>query len=895
MEQGETEQPEPAVRGRGSIGRRIMTLVALAVLVSVLLASSLFFWIEAKTRIEYRRSALEATAYVFASAIADDVATNNAQDALRVLRSISRMPDITYAVVTDARGKQIASLGSAVLIDGAAFAPENGILAALATASFPAAVDIVKAGKPVGQLILVANISDLRSQLLLALLSTLLVAVLACAAGVAVANSLQRRITAPIVRLTETMRRVRDTSDYAAQVDHVSNDETGLLVDAFNGMIGEINLRDRALERHRQTLESTVAERTHELSLAKDAAVSANQAKSGFLATMSHEIRTPMNGLMVMAELLAAAGLEPRQQRYADVIVKSGESLLSIINDVLDLSKIEAGKLQLESIAVDPAGVADDVISLFWEQASAKGLDLAARVAPNVPRAILGDPVRLNQILSNLVNNALKFTARGQVLISLQYDGARLSISVADSGIGIAPEKLGSLFEAFAQADKSTTRKFGGSGLGLTICKRLAQAMGGTIAVHSEMAKGSRFTVAIPVTIPEEAAAPRPLAAGRGRAAIAVDGLATLSGLGTALQAAGFEVEALSGDGDGYDVIFVATSRLKSLTFATSARPKLICISGLGDTRAAAAVSAGLADGLMLLPLRQADIATVLERLASGETGGHDPRQLGTAQAQAKPSFAGRRVLVADDNAVNREVVIEVLRQLDVTAETVGNGIEAVEAWRRHRPDLIFMDCSMPEMDGYAATREIRAHEKLDISASRTPIVALTAQVAGLDSLTWREAGMDAFLTKPFTMKTIIACLNAQFEDMPLATPGSVANAADDGRPVLDQSVIDDLKQIGGSDALFRRVLDLFAARVPQAVDKVASLAATADLGAMADAAHALKSMCTNVGAVRATAACHDLEHAARTGQVFDAGEKIGIIAAEMRAVVAAIERLRAA
>ena len=215
-----------------------------------------------------------------------------------------------------------------------------------------------------------------------------------------------------------------------------------MLIDSFNAMIEEISGRDEALEKHRQTLESTVEQRTLELRHARDAAESANEAKSSFLATMSHEIRTPLNGLMVMAELLAGAGLDQRLQRYAEVIVKSGQSLLTIINDILDLSKIEAGKLELERIPVNPAGIADDVTSLFWEKASSKGLDLAARVAPGMPQMLLADPVRLNQILSNLVNNALKFTEHGQVLISLQYEAGHLTLTVTDSGIGIPQKKL---------------------------------------------------------------------------------------------------------------------------------------------------------------------------------------------------------------------------------------------------------------------------------------------------------------------------------------------------------------------------------------------------------------------------------------------------------------------
>lgn len=257
--------------------------------------------------------------------------------------------------------------------------------------------------------------------------------------------------------------------------------------------------------------------------------------------------------------------------------------------------------------------------------------------------------------------------------------------------------------------------------------------------------------------------------------------------------------------------------------------------------------------------------------------------------------FLNRRVLVADDNAINREVIIEVLRQLGITVDTAFNGREAVEAWRRQKPDLIFMDCSMPDLDGYAATREIRAHEALDIAGGHTPVIALTAHVAGTDTEIWRHAGMDAYMTKPFTLKAITGCLEANFAGRPFAQPEPEPEASITGESVLDSATITDLRNIGGSDALFRRVLDLFAGRVPSAIEKVEQMAGGDDLVALADAAHALKSMCANIGALRAVAACHDLEDAARTGGAFDAGEKLAVISREIRVAMAEVERLRSA
>lgn len=893
MMDGKIEAEERVRRG-SSIGRRISALVATAVLISVLLITAIFVFNDLTSDIASRKQGLEATGYVFASAMADHIGNGETQDVLKVLRSINRIPEITYAAVLDSNGKVVAALGGAIILDGQPLKTDLGLLDALSLGAFPVAVDIIKSGGRIGQVLLITDISALRVQLAETVITSMIVALFASLAGFAVAYRLQRRITAPMHALIRAMRGIREDRDFEMKIDHKADDETGLLIDSFNDMIHEIRDRDRALAEYNQTLESTVAERTQDLRHARDSAELANQAKSSFLATMSHEIRTPLNGLMVMAELLAAAGLEQRMQRYAEVIVKSGQSLLTIINDILDLSKIEAGKLQLERIPVDPLAVADDVASLFWERASSKGLDLAVRAGPGIPQSIPGDPVRLNQILSNLVNNALKFTEKGQVLVSVQHEDDHLLLSVADSGIGISREKLASLFEAFSQADQTITRKFGGTGLGLAICKRLAEAMGGTITVRSEQGKGSVFALRIPAPALVPAYPVLPVAESAASAGLAVDGNATLSSLGTALVGAGYRVDIIKDGQAIQDVVFVSSGKLDRLHFPAGHRPKVICLSGLGDSRGEAAIAAGKADDLLVLPLRQSDIRETLERLQQNTLRG---RQLLDRSASGKahaPIFKNRRVLVADDNAINREVIIEVLRQLGITVDTAFNGREAVDAWRRQKPDLIFMDCSMPELDGYAATREIRAHEALDIAGGHTPVIALTAHVAGSDADTWRHAGMDAYMTKPFTLKAITGCLEANFSGKPFAQPVAEAQDASEGEAVLDPATIADLKNIGGSEALFRRVLDLFAGRVPQAIEKVEQMSGGEDLAALADAAHALKSMCANIGALRAVSACHDLEHAARTDQDFEAGEKMAAITREIRRAMAEVERLRA-
>jgi len=465
-----------AVPFRRSINFRLSLVIATVIFAAVMAASAVSGWRDLKQSADARAELLEIAASGFSASVAGPLADDNLAGIYEALRGVRDLGSVVHVAVQNMEGETKAQLGG-----GAVVRSRTRDLRALSGLDLLNADNatvrktIVKGAENIGEMVILADISDLRRDLATSLGWTALVALLAILGGVAVAQVFIARLTRPLRELAAVMAEVGAKQDFSRRMPSAKRrDETGVLGEAFNGMIDNIHERDERIARHLETLEQTVEERTHDLRLAKEDAESANAAKSDFLATMSHEIRTPMNGMMVMAEMLAAADLSPRHRRFAEIITRSGASLLTIINDILDLSKIEAGKLDLETVPFSPEALVEDVASLFWEKARSKNLELAVRIAPEVPTLVVGDPTRINQVVTNLVNNALKFTEAGGVTIDLSCepaaDRAKLRIAVTDTGIGIPKDKIGTIFEAFGQADQSTTRRFGGTGLGLTVC-----------------------------------------------------------------------------------------------------------------------------------------------------------------------------------------------------------------------------------------------------------------------------------------------------------------------------------------------------------------------------------------------------------------------------------------
>ncbi|HLY80092.1 MAG TPA: ATP-binding protein, partial [Caulobacteraceae bacterium] len=756
---------------RRSIQGKLTLLVLASVGVAVTLVTGVLAWRDGDRETHAALDRFASIAKVTAAMSEEAAAAGDRQRAFAALRAIRDIPQITYARIERPDGVLIAETGAGVRLsrDVAANAGSStSIATVIGSHTAEVRAPIVYAGHTVGRVVMLGRLDDGMARLFSSLLLSLGAGLAAALVGLAVASRLQRRIAGPVVALTAAMQGVRESHDYdqPAQVD--ADDEVGDLVAGFNDMLAEIRSRDEALAAHLAGLERTVTERTADLKVAKDLAEAASVAKSDFLATMSHEIRTPMNGVMVMAEMLAAGELPPKQRRFAEVIAKSGASLLAIINDILDFSKIEAGKLELEALPADPADLIEDCLALFWERARAKGLDLSAHIDPALPALIETDPTRLRQVIGNLVNNAIKFTETGAVMVQAMPRGEMLRIAVRDTGIGIARDKIPSLFDAFTQADQSTTRRFGGTGLGLAICRRLAEAMGGKLTATSEPGRGSVFALDLPM----KALAPAPDWPYLGETAVlGVTAPATKAALHRYLKSAGLTVVAPADAAATPGLVIADAASLKGQ--ARSPAP-VICMAEYGESAPQALQDAGMVDLVLVQPLRRREVFAALSQVASGGPIAEALDAASRPESEALPSFAGRRLLVADDSAVNREVASEALSRLGCHVTLVNDGREAVEAVATEPFDLVLMDASMPEMDGYEATIEIRKAET-NADAARLPIVALTAHVVGSAADRWQEAGMDGMLSKPFSLASLAAKLGEFLE--PSAAPAEAPAA----------------------------------------------------------------------------------------------------------------------